>query len=291
MLRLLDVGVNVSVALAVALVLLPGFSAWWMGRRLARLRDDPALPERLFEYNSRLVQVTIIAIVLPYFLTPRYAPWVMLLAIAGRLVGGFPARKAVFEEEWGLVSYLAHTIRFSVARMGFWVLLALGPAIVHMLPSAHWGIPVLFTILLLVWDNRSTEVFLALVGASPLQRPDLEPRFAAVLERARVGAPRLYRAGPRGGRWVNAFAFPSRRGSAVLFSDTLLTSFDADELTAIFAHEVAHLEYYNALRLRRMNFVMAFVIALGGLAVPLSLRWLTSHAGTVYWLWAISVMA
>jgi Zn-dependent protease with chaperone function len=290
MLRLLDVGANFSVVLAVAVVLLPGLSAWWMGRRLVRLRDDPALPERLFAYNSRLSQVTIFAIVLPYFLTPRYAPWIMLLAVVARLIGGFPARKAVFGEEWGLVSYLAYVIRFSVARMGFWVLLALGPAVVHMLPWAHWGVPVLLTILLWVWNDRSTWVFLTLVGATPLQRPDLESRFAGVLERAKVGAVQLYRAGPRGGRWVNAFALPSRRGSAVLFTDTLLGLFDADELAAIFAHEVAHLEYYNPHRLRRMHVVMLFVIALGGLAVPLSPRWLASLGGTIHWLWAISIM-
>jgi Zn-dependent protease with chaperone function len=50
---------------------------------------------------------------------------------------------------------------------------------------------------------------------------------------------------------TNAVALCSLYEPAVAMSDTLLDSLDADEATAIFAHEIAHHEHFDATRLRK----------------------------------------
>jgi hypothetical protein len=61
-------------------------------------------------------------------------------------------------------------------------------------------------------------------------------------------------------------ALASRRGSAIVFTDALLNLLDADEAAAICAHELAHIEYYNARRLRRLS---AGTLGFVGIAVTL----------------------
>jgi hypothetical protein len=58
-----------------------------------------------------------------------------------------------------------------------------------------------------------------------------------------------------------------------VFSETLLQRFDADELAAILAHEVAHLEHYSRRTLARLRLVAWAAIALGTLGVPLLVSW------------------
>jgi Zn-dependent protease with chaperone function len=72
-----------------------------------------------------------------------------------------------------------------------------------------------------------------------------------------------------GGAIANAIALPSLGRSSVLFTDTLLSRLDDDEIVAICGHELAHLEHYNSHRLRRLDAVNLLLIAgsLGAVAV------------------------
>ncbi len=271
--------------LAVLLVLLPGLLAWWSGRRLVRRRNDPALAERLFERRTRLAQVSAVLIVALYFVVPDRVLLGALLLVAGLLIGSFPARKALFEETWGLGAYLRAVLRGVAAGLGFWILLAATPAIVGALPGFPWPVALGLAAGLFAWSERFPEAFLALLGAAPLDRSDLAARFAAVLQRAQADPPKLYRVGVPGGRWVNAFALPSTRSPAVAFSDTLLELLDPDEIAAVFAHEVAHLEYYHPRRLRRLRIVTALAVLFAALQMPLALGWLPDAAGMIAWGW------
>lgn len=281
---------RISAVLALLCALIPGLQAWVMGRRLIRLRDDPALPERLLKHQSRLVFTAATCLPILILAIPSQAIWAAPLAILGVLVGQFPARRVLFEEGWGLGGYLWHVLRFGLAGMGFWVLLAATPAIVPMADSARWPLVVLLAVILAAWNNWFADVYPWMVGASPLDRPDLEARFAAILNRAAGGRPRLYRFGPLRGRLANALALPSRRRSAILFGETLLTHLEPDELTAVFAHEVAHLEQYQQGRLRWITLGMWVNIAVGVLAAPASLAWLPKYLGTLQGTWPLLML-
>jgi hypothetical protein len=118
-----------SSAVALAVVLLPGLAAWWTGRRLIPLRDDPALPERLMSRRTRLAQAAGICWAGQFFL-PGGGLWLLAPGLLALLTGSFTSRRALFDETWGLVSYLIWVLRLGVASVGFWVLLAAAPALV-----------------------------------------------------------------------------------------------------------------------------------------------------------------
>jgi Zn-dependent protease with chaperone function len=260
---------------AAAAALGPGLLAWWWGRRL--LPDDPALPERLQSYRERLTWAGLVAGVVAGFVASIGAAsllwWFLPILTGGLLVGNFPHRRRVYEETWGFPAYLSHAARAAIALAGFWLLLATAPLIVDAAGRARWPAAVALAALLFGWSAGYAAVFFRLVRAAPLDRPDLDARFAPVLAGASVAPPRLYRAGPREGRWVNAFGFASAPSSAVVFPETLLQRFDADELAAILAHEVAHLEHYSRRTLARLQRAMWAAIALGTLGVPLLMAW------------------
>ena len=52
-----------SYVLLALIVLVPGAVSWWSGKRLARLPDDPALPELLAAHGRRNAAVLFIAMV------------------------------------------------------------------------------------------------------------------------------------------------------------------------------------------------------------------------------------
>ena len=81
--------------------------------------------------------------------------------------------------------------------------------------------------------------------------------------RAAVPAPDLH-----GGAVANALALPSLRGNAVLFTDTLLERLDEDEIVAICGHELAHFEYYDRARLRRISRATAAIAVAGATMTP-----------------------
>ena len=53
---------------------------------------------------------------------------------------------------------------------------------------------------------------------------------------------------------MNAVALPGVRTPAVAFSHVLLERLPPDEIAAVFAHEVAHHEHFDGVRLRRKAF-------------------------------------
>ncbi|PYM57164.1 MAG: hypothetical protein DMD77_13140 [Candidatus Rokuibacteriota bacterium] len=255
-----------SSAVAFAVVLLPGIAAWWTGRRLIPLRDDPALPERLMARRTRLAQAAGICWAGQLFL-PGGALWMLAPGLLALLTGSFASRRALFDESWRLPSYLAWALRLGIASGGFWTLVAAAPSIVEWAGGSWLTIAALAAVLL-AWSLWFAAIFRALIGARRLDRSDLQPAFEEILARSRAKAPGLYHAGPRGGRWVSALALPSVRGSAVLMSDTLLDLFDRDEIAAIFAHEVAHLEHYDRRRCLFMLLAQWLIVLVGVVAAP-----------------------
>jgi len=264
----------------------PGVVAWWTGRRLLARRDDPALPERIVARSRRLVQTMAAAIAVILF---AGSPWMLVLPILGFYVGGFPAHKALHEERRGLLSYLLASARWWLAALGIWTLLAFTPAIILAAGPARWHIAALLAVVLVSWNLGYTEILRRVLGAGPVAREDLAPRFAAIVAAARTAAPRVLRFGFRGGRVVNAFALPSRRRGTVLFGDQLLELLEPEEAAAIFAHEVAHLEHFDGKRLLRARLTMWLIIGLTVAVVPLADQWALGLSRALESAWVVAV--
>ncbi len=274
---------------AALLTLLPGLLAWWWGRALVRLGDDAALPERLTEHRSRLTLVAAVVMVAEGILVTPWVLWAYGLMLLALLAGGFPMRRTLYGETWRFPAYVAHTVRLALGLLGFWLLLACAPSYVPAEGPARWPAIVGLAALLLAWEARYSAVLLWLLGATPLDRADLAPRFAAILARSRIAPPLLYRAGTPGGRLANAFALASSRGSAVLITDPLLELLQPDEVAAIFAHEVAHLEHYDRRRLARLRGATWLAILAGVPGVPLLQARLPDSASLIGLGWGVAV--
>jgi heat shock protein HtpX len=255
-------------------LLAPALAAWWTGRSVAARVADPLLPDLLLARRRQLGGVIAFCATITLILARAEAPWAIpaMLLLFG--IGSYPARRAVFAETWSLPRFLAYAASSSFATLGFWLLIALAPAIVlASVPLsridlvATAGCAVALTIML--WQHWFVGIWIALHRGKPIDDVALRSRFARIAGRAGMPLPRLYRYGVAGGSAVNAFALPCVDRPAVAFSRTLLESLDEDETVAIFAHELAHLEELNAKRCRRIRAATALVALLAGLAAPL----------------------
>jgi Zn-dependent protease with chaperone function len=274
-----------------ALVVVPGAAIAWGGRRLRRDTADPLLAERLLAFRGNANAIGAVAIAVVLATAGRDAWWLVPLQILSALAGWFPTRKRLYEETWSLPAYLGFITRVWLGFAGPWILIALTPAAVHSAAhAARWPAAAALLALALAWQFAFAPVLLRLLNAEPLRREDLEARLRAVVERSRAAAPSVFRVEARGGRWANAFALPDTRRPRVVFTATLLDTLGVDELSAIFAHEVAHLEHFDAAWIRRhVAFVTAIAVA-AALLVPVLGPRLEDHVTIACWLWAILVL-
>ena len=264
--------------LAAFLALIPGFYSWWTGRALLKRLDDPAFPELLLARGQRHIQATATAAVVSTFL-PGGGFWTFPLVALAALVGGFPFRRTLYGESWTLLAYVGHSLLSFVGAAGLWIALAFSPNIVFAFVEG-WTpgsspvegalmVGVVVAVGLVIWELFSPQLFLALHRGSLLQRPDLKSRFDDIVARSAVAKrpPQIFRYGFRGAYIMNAFALPSVRQPRVAFGDSLLELLTPDEIVAVFAHEVSHLEHYNRRRMLRIRLI-TYLLILCGTALP-----------------------
>lgn len=239
--------------------------------------DDPTFADRLFARSRALGTTTIGGLILVPILAGDHYWWIVPLLLLALLAGMFPSRRRIFEEHWSLTTYLRHAVFAGVGTMGFWMLLTLAPVTITNLasldPRLGFVAAAVIAALLLLCQSSYPRFWVAAHGATPLERPDLDPLFEAVVSRATCPAPALYRFGASGSHVVNALALPHRRRPAVAFGHTLLERLEPREIAAVFAHEVGHLEYFDARRLRGVKAVGYVLIVLStGLTAVLAVR-------------------
>ena len=196
------------------LILVPGAYLWWSGRRLIRRIDDPAFPELRFAGAQRLAFIIAVSVVLSWLLSTTLLVLKGTLLLFTVLVAGFPARRAIFEESWNLLGYLDHTVRLWASGLGLWILLALQPSLTRWAGAAALPTAIVLFIALLLYAHFNDRLLPQLLRAMPLDDPQLETRFRSLMSGARCAMPRLLRIDASGGRWVNAFALPSRKRPA-----------------------------------------------------------------------------
>jgi Zn-dependent protease with chaperone function len=239
--------------LAVVIALAPAVLRWWWGRALGRLVDDAAFSERLSAHRVRAARAFGVGAGLLVFGWPYSSYWTFPLLIFSRALASYPLRRQIFGETWSVFQYLSVFTRIIVALLGFWILLAMLPA-VALLGGASDGIAAgLIAGLLLAWSFVFAGSVRFMLASNAIEDANLLPRFEALARKCNIPMPRFERVDLHGGAIANAIALPSSRRSTVLFTDTLLAQLEADEIVAICGHELAHLEHFNARRMRRLN--------------------------------------
>ncbi|HET9013645.1 MAG TPA: M48 family metalloprotease, partial [Gemmatimonadaceae bacterium] len=244
--------------------LVPAAATWWTGRRLLRRLDDPALPELLLQRRSRIGALWGLTLFAILVLDARQAAWAIPLMLVAMLVADYPAQRVLLDERWSLRAYLWHSLRRLAGGIAMWVVLVVAPSVVLGARDTRTAtlLAAGFAATLLLWLHHYRRIWLWTHGATPLgARPGLDERFAAVMAKATTTPPLLYRFGQPGERRAAAFALPSAgHTGAVVFSDALLELLTADEVAAVFAHEVAHLEQHTPRRMRRLRIVSSLLI-------------------------------
>jgi Zn-dependent protease with chaperone function len=247
---------------AISLALLPAALNWWWTSRFPIDGDQHARPERFWARAQRVSLVTSACAGAIAVLAGWAAVWILPLEVVALACTNHRTRQRLFGETWPLHRFLQWRLRFFAGVWGFWVCLALTPAMIAQTsPSLRWWVAAVAFLVLLAWHHWYSRVLLFVLGAARLTRPDLEERFQQVFGRACVPPPEIWRVGCDGATLMNALALPSLTGNCVLFFDTLLARLSGEEITATLAHEVAHLEHYTP-RLRRLS-----MIGIGSIAV------------------------
>ncbi len=278
-------------AAVVVIALTPAALRWWWGRALSRLADDPVLPERLAAHNRRFVRVSGGCAAVLVVGWPPWAIWSVPLLILAQAVGGFPLRKTLYQETWSLGARLSFSGRLLTAAFGFWILLTATPWLASQAGRFDWAAAIGLALILASWNRYSDVVLRALWRTQPIADPAIAARFEGLATTCGLPMPRFEYVAMRGGVLANAVAVPSLRRSSVIFTDTLLSRMSHNEAVAICAHELAHLEYYNSARLRRLNAVNYILILGAAAAAPLT-RLLSGspELGPIVWLWPFAVV-
>jgi Zn-dependent protease with chaperone function len=265
-----------------AFILVPGVFAWWSGRRLLAHRDDAALAERLLARAQHTQRVTLLSsIVLPFAAGPYF--WLAVVGVlVGLWIGDYPSRRVLLDERWTLGTYLGWQLRFHAAWLGFWLALMLAPTAIEAAGAWRWPAAATLALVLGVWTMRYADVFVWLVRArGRLMRPE----WQSIVDRSHAARPRLFQMPVPGGRFVNAFAFPSPSAPSVMFTEPALELLSPREQAAVFAHEVAHLEHYDRRRCHLAAAVTGALTGVGTLGAALVLQYLP--AGPFIPLWSL----
>ena len=239
---------TLRLGIAIALALLAGVATWVGKRRLVRHIDDPLYTDRFYDNRVALVRVYVVIFVLITALAPRWSVWLCGVAMFSIMTGGFPSRRLIFGETWTFIEYLAQRIRLSVFGGAPWIALLAAPAAVEA-AGVRWA-PAVFVVVMLLYVSQQRLLLYGL-ASEPLRNPELIERFNTVLAKAETPPPAIFEGGRAEGHFLNAFALPAGKRSRVLLTRALLRVLQPDEVTAIFAHETAHLEQYAKRSMRR----------------------------------------
>src|SRR5687768_15875915 len=247
------------------LALLPAGFRLRRGQTLARDLENPAFAERLLTGRTLLAVVFVSAATIEVFFWPRRAPVMLPLQLLTFIAAGWPLRRAMLGETWSVGAYLSFYVRMVVAIYGFWILLMATPWLTHPDGLPAWAGPAVLAAVLLVWNDRYVDVMRLVLKMRPVTTVSLVTRFNAVVDKTSVPNPSVQYVDVDGGVFANAIALPSLRRPAVGFTSTVLDRFDEDEVVAIFAHEIAHLEYFNRAYLKKYQWAgWAIILAAAG---------------------------
>ena len=272
----------------IPLALLPAALHRWWTRSLTEATASAVLPERHLAIAQRVSFVSMLCIVIIVITAGWQAVAILPVQFVALTASTYRMRRALLGETWSFRRYLSWRTRFHAGMFGLWWFVAAAPLVIAQAhPEIRWWLTGLAVTIGLAWHHWSGRGLLWLLQATPLDRPDLDAGFQRVFAAARVPAPVMWRAGAEGGRLANAFAMITVGQRGVLFFDQLLEQLTPEEITAILAHEVAHLEQFHPRRLRLMYAATAVLIVLLLIGSALAALFVPEFAT---WCWMVSVI-
>ena len=272
-------------ALVILAAPLTGVLLHFQNARMMRKIDDPAFNEKFWRYRVSIGRTITSSILFLGLFGWRWMPLTLPLFTLSVWLGMYPMNRRALVEERGLGEYLRACLRTAAGMMLFWIVLLFEPMIVGTAGTDNWG---WVLAAMIFWACIYRSQMLWALRAELLNDPALVPRLYAIVEKARVRPAAIYVIGSPKSHFINAFAFPDAKRPVVMLSRALLRHLDADETTAIFAHEIAHLEMFTATRKRAASWAFFVVITLGALLTVLVENALIAE---ILWLFAISIGA
>lgn len=247
-----------------AIALMPGIIAYWSSRKLEKLKDDPALPELLFARRSRVLTATYFAMVVTSFAEGGawYRAVLFVLSIATPFAGGYPLARKLFGHTISLPGYVWSGFKTLVASLGVWIALLYLPILARSFDEP-WRLAALLLVpLMIAWSWWFVPAWLKLNGARPLTSPELNARIDEVARRASVRPPALYVYGADRMKVANAVALRGPR-PAIALGNGLVELLSPEEVAAIYAHEIAHIEQIPPREMRTWRLALWGLILAG----------------------------
>ena len=225
------------------------------------------------------------------FLGGRHAFWAIPLMGVGMTIGGNPLRRALRIDSATFPRQLWRDAKSIVGGLGFWIALTIVPEIVLSIDPRYRALGLLLVPMLLAWEHWYQKIWLRAHDAEAITDEPLVSRFVAIDARAGIASPRVYRIGGRDSRFMNALALPAIREPSIGLGNALIELLEPDEVAAIYAHELSHIEQFSPRKIRRHQLitrgliVAAVLLPLGvALAAP-KIVWI------VPWAWPLIALS
>ncbi len=285
----------------------------WLGARIvgrgfqALSLDDPALAERFDTYRKSLGTVVVFATLIGISLffifysapfekqlshllaTPLIVFWLLAVSLSVGLADR-PIRRKFLGDQSKIIEYIDFSIRFSLAFFGFWLAIALLPPVILYLNSGYWIGGVLCALALIGWSANYPKAISRILKSKPIEDPDLKSRLGLIDGKSNARKPIVEICGPENGVWTNALALPSLKRPRVLLSAPLIRKLDPDEVAAIYAHELAHIEDFDDTWLKRAGWMDRVLILCGCLGLPYLMHLGGEDANWLAFIWMLVVL-
>lgn len=176
--------------------------------------------------------------------------------------------------------------------MGFWLVALLLPP--QLLEIGIWGLLLgaPLGLVLLSWTLQFPSWFCRCLQTRALDpHSDHGIAFQKVIDRSVIDKVDIQVSGPKNGHWINAVALPSLKGPRIVMSAPLLKRLSLPEATAIFAHELAHIEDFSENWLRNSRLIDSLALLFGCIVLP-SISLLNGNSEPwMSWVWFGTVIA
>jgi Zn-dependent protease with chaperone function len=280
-----------SPSLVALIALVPGIVVWWTGRRIATRTSDPALPELLWAHRHRTRNVFLTSFFLAVFIGGRHAFWGIPLMAIVTTMGGYSLHRALGIDSASLPRQLRRDAKSIAGGLGFWIALTLIPTIVLSIDPRYRMLGLLLIPILLAWEHWYQQIWLRAHDAELVTEDALVSRFRAIDARAGIASPKVYRVGGPDARFMNALAFPAIRGPSIGLGNALVELLEPDEVAAIYAHELSHIEEFSPRKIRRHQLVTRSLIV-GGVLLSLGVAFAAPGTAWVLpWVWPVLALS
>lgn len=277
-------------------------ATWIAGRALRPSSEESQIAEQFQQHRVRTALIAMIAtiavplgwqtvsIINPNELTPSpthlaFAVFLFIINIHVVALADFSMRRRIFNEGDSFGIYARNLLQTIWALFGFFVLSLFVPFLITMGHPYEWVQAIILFLVMMTWSRCFPQITAFIIQAKPVNQPELNAEFKQVIDRSEIESAQVLAFGTDKSTWCNAFALPSTKKPTVIITTGLLRLMNTAESTAIFAHEVAHLEDFRGKKLKKLRIAEDVFIILATAFLPLISLWKPTIIEALLWLW------